>query len=154
MMTPEQRSDQDLFRIIPSDPDAVRLALKDICDDLTARAVHGDLCSRVELVLAEVLNNIVEHANCDQPGAPITLHLVVMPSPEQNEISFTIIDNGLPMPGLALPERGAPVLDASDPETLPEGGFGWGLIRELTATLSYQRLPSQNRLSFTIATKG
>jgi serine/threonine-protein kinase RsbW len=35
-------------------------------------------------------------------------------------------------------------------DDLPEGGFGWFLIRELTKDLQYVRHEDQNRLTFSI----
>ena len=33
---------------------------------------------------------------------------------------------------------------------LPEGGFGWGMIRDLTDDLSYRRDGARNELRFTV----
>ena len=35
-------------------------------------------------------------------------------------------------------------------EAWPEGGFGWGLIRDLASNLTYARHEGENHLSFTI----
>jgi serine/threonine-protein kinase RsbW len=51
------------------------------------------------------------------------------------------------MPGGKLPEGGLPEVAPPD---FPEGGFGWHLIRSLTADLTYARRAGQNRLSFLI----
>jgi serine/threonine-protein kinase RsbW len=51
------------------------------------------------------------------------------------------------MPNGKLPEGGLP--DVGPPD-FPEGGFGWHLIRSLTADLTYARSAGQNRLSFLI----
>ena len=37
---------------------------------------------------------------------------------------------------------------------LPEGGFGWGLIRALSSGLSYRRMSERNRLAFRIPLPG
>jgi serine/threonine-protein kinase RsbW len=51
------------------------------------------------------------------------------------------------MPGGELPQGCLP--EAAPPD-FPEGGFGWHLIRSLTADLTYARSAGQNRLSFLI----
>ena len=35
-------------------------------------------------------------------------------------------------------------------QALPEGGFGWALIRDMTRDLTYRRQGRMNRLSFVI----
>ena len=63
----------------------------------------------------------------------------------------TVSDTGAPMPGLCLPEgQFQPLKDLAD---LPEGGFGWFLIRSLTEGLAYQRSKGLNRLSFQLPAK-
>ena len=58
-------------------------------------------------------------------------------------------DSGLPMPGGELPA--GRLAEATDIQDLPEGGFGWFLIRSLTQDLAYQRVDGLNILSFCIA---
>jgi serine/threonine-protein kinase RsbW len=80
----------------------------------------------VELVLAEVLNNVAEHAYAGGSG-PVEVGL----APRPCGIACRIVDSGLAMPNGQLP-RGT--CHRSTPGDLPEGGFGWHLIRSLTAT--------------------
>lgn len=97
-----------------------------------------------EIVLAEVLNNIVEHAyggDCGQIQISVTR--------KAGFLEICIIDAGRPMPGLKLPKGElVPLFDGQDP---PEGGFGWFLIRTLTQDLQYQRVRDQNILQFRLA---
>lgn len=98
-----------------------------------------------ELVVAEVLNNIVEHAYEDRAGGEILLRLVFAPA----RLALEFTDFGLPMPNGTLP-FGAPVdLDVSE-QDLPEGGFGWFLIRTLAEDLDYHRDGDRNRLTLSI----
>lgn len=63
-------------------------------------------------------------------------------------IGCLLVDQGAPMPGGTLPEgsqAGRTGLALAD---LPEGGFGWHLIRSLTRDLAYTRVAGTNRLSF------
>jgi serine/threonine-protein kinase RsbW len=53
------------------------------------------------------------------------------------------------MPGGRLPEPRPAPLDVAL-EDLPEGGFGWNVIRDLTAGLAYRRVNGVNRLNFRV----
>ena len=149
-------TDCEMQMTFPSHPKAVRHALQQVlassvfaaprCVGPTQTALEDDLRGTAEIVLAEVLNNIVEHAYADQAG-DITLRLVR----HDGEVHCTVSDTGAPMPGLCLPEgRFQPLKDLAD---LPEGGFGWFLIRSLTEGLAYQRSKGRNRLSFQLPAK-
>jgi len=133
----------DLRLEIDSTPLAVRAALSQVLGHrlTTGLAPHrrGDL----ELVLAEVLNNIVEHAYAQGQGT-ILLELGARPGGLQCRVQ----DWGHAMPGGALP---AGQLAARLPDDLPEGGFGWHLIRCLTRDLSYARIGGSNVVTFSIS---
>lgn len=97
-----------------------------------------------EIVLAEVLNNIVEHAYRDASG-----RIEISIAHRAGFLNICVIDRGKPMPDLKLPSGELrPPLDAQD---LPEGGFGWPLIHSLTQDLHYQRVQGQNILQFRMA---
>lgn len=133
----------EILLVIASDPLAVRAALGQVFADPSVAGLRPDLRARVEIVLAEVLNNVVEHAYADGPGE-IILHLRCV----EGGVICRVHDFGRAMPGLALP-GGAGAADAGpDPANLPEGGFGWHLIRCLTEDLFYQRRDSRNELFF------
>ncbi|WP_421905181.1 ATP-binding protein [Mameliella sp.] len=101
--------------------------------------------SNWELVVAEVLNNIVEHAYKDRAGGDILLRLVFA----ADRLSVESTDFGLPMPS-GTPPSGAPA-DLDVPvEDLPEGGFGWFLIRSLSENLDYRHDGDSNRLRLSI----
>ena len=69
----------------------------------------------------------------------------------RNELLCLISDTGLPMPEGQLPAGVlAPLGDFAD---LPEGGFGWHLIRSLSKDLSYRREGGRNLLSFRLDTQ-
>ena len=93
-----------------------------------------------EIVLAEVLNNVVEHAYAQGSG-PILLTL----SLGDNVLHCQVEDEGTAMPA-GQPPDGCP----PDPSDLPEGGFGWHLIRTLCQKLRYERADGLNRLSFSL----
>jgi serine/threonine-protein kinase RsbW len=87
------------------------------------------------------LNNIVEHAYARHQGdIVVTLQL------SASELVCRIVDTGLPMPEGVLPAgKLKPMLADED---LPEGGFGWFLIRTLSRDLEYRRDGNNNLLSF------
>ena len=100
----------------------------------------------LELVLAEVLNNVVEHAYRDSGEGLIELAISV----HDGRINCTVVDQGEPMPGGALPPARRHSPKALALQDLPEGSFGWALIRDLTTGLEYRRNQGINRLSFRI----
>jgi len=131
---------------VASEALAVRLGLDRAGRALAAAGVSGDLALRVEIALAEALNNVAEHA---YGGASGTIRLGLGRCPVRGDILCTIEDRGRPMPGGVLPEGRPPALDAG-PEALPEGGFGWFLIRSLGRDIRYRRAGGVNRLRFRI----
>lgn len=119
-----------------------------------------------EIVLAEVLNNIVEHAysggislgNAESPfplpllGAPAVQMqsgadeaVCLILSPSATGLICLVEDRGARMHGMGPNASAAP-----DPADLPEGGYGWPLIRALCQDLDYERVGALNRLRFTL----
>ncbi|MDZ4394423.1 ATP-binding protein [Cypionkella sp.] len=131
---------------IPGHQTAVRDGLRALLDTLLLRSLPEDGRGTAEIVLAEALNNIVEHAYAHHDGEiEISLQL------RRNELLCKISDTGVPMPGGQLPAGVlAPHVDCAD---LPEGGFGWHLIRRLSKDLDYRREDGRNLLSFRLDTK-
>ena len=123
---------------------AVRQALCALFDRLMAGRMSADARDTAQIVLAEALNNIVEHAYAQAPGE-IELTIGV----SARGLSCRIMDAGRPLPGVGVPAGGlAPLRPGED---LPEGGFGWHLIRTLSEDLNYRREGERNFLSFRIA---
>jgi serine/threonine-protein kinase RsbW len=136
----ESGSAHCLQLVIPADTLAVRNALIRMCDALILRSLPEDERGTVEIVLAEVLNNIVEHAySADEGEIEITLRRA------PDGLLCQIVDHGARMPDERLPEGDLPPMSA---DNLPEGGFGWHLIRSLSQELVYSRGNGQNRLTF------
>ena len=137
-------STSDATRIvIPSDPMAVRQGLKALFQSLLLRQLDEADRGKAEIVLAEALNNIVEHAYADGAGE-IELTICV----NRQGLDCRIIDHGAPMPHQELPSG-----TLAAPEDLPEGGFGWHLIRTLSEDLRYARIAGQNQLTFRLNTE-
>ena len=133
------------FRSV-ADADDVRRILADVMRSIPG-ALPPDAIPVFELVLAEVLNNIVEHAFAGQPDGRIDIDITAAPS----GLTCCIRDNGRAMPGNVLPKGDLPDISV-EPGDMPEGGFGWHLIRSLTSDLTYRRTADGNALRFTVPT--
>jgi serine/threonine-protein kinase RsbW len=125
-----------------ANPDAVRRALRNAVARF-ARRLTREEAGTMELALAEVLNNVVEHAYSGQAAGDIALSVTW----RTDHLACLVEDRGRPMPGLCAPHVSAPSLDCAQSD-LPEGGFGWFLIRELTLDLTYRHEDGVNRLRF------
>ncbi|WP_425071816.1 ATP-binding protein [Sagittula sp. S175] len=128
--------------ILPSTPDAVTAALRDLRAHMTAVPALAHLDPSWEIVLAEVLNNIVEHAYANCPEGEIRFQITVAPTLLQAEFC----DCGRAMPNGAPPQPKPANLDVPS-EDLPEGGFGWSLIHALVSRLDYTRSDGHNHLA-------
>lgn len=100
---------------------------------------------RAELVLTEVLNNVVEHAMTKTGSGQISTKIDI----GTEALWCCVTDAGKPMPRGGIPS-GRAVGPEKAINDLPEGGFGWLLIRALTTDLRYHRSTSQNQLAFSI----
>jgi serine/threonine-protein kinase RsbW len=125
-----------------ADPHSVRGALRAAVARFR-RQITTEEAGTLELVLAEVMNNVVEHSYGDSGLGAITLSIVR----DSFGLSCSVSDDGSALPSACLNERSLPSIDC-DPENLPEGGFGWYLIRDLTRDLGYRRNGSCNLLAF------
>ncbi|WP_372884297.1 ATP-binding protein [Shimia sp.] len=139
-------SDPSCFKIRARGTQAgVRLALAHVVDRLASAGADRDFRGRAEIVLAEALNNVVEHALHGQA----CLWVEIRARKGDAGWHFLICDPGRPMPDGLLPQRRLPAVDAELAE-LPEGGFGWAMIRLLASAIEYSRRSGQNRLGFLI----
>lgn len=141
---PDIRAD-DLHMAFMATPATVRESLARLLSMPPLCHLPEDRRATAELVLAEVLNNVVEHAYADQSG-PVS----VMISQTPQGLRCAITDRGKAMPGGRLPDGNRPDPLGKALEDLPEGGFGWHLIHSLTADLRYARVDDGNQLQFTL----
>ncbi len=140
-------AENDLLRFEASaDHDDIRALLARVVARTAARIAPDD-AGALELALAEILNNVAEHGYaCRSPGQPpgrVRVDLCIA----DGVVLAVVEDSGQPLPrGLIdrdiFPEPGVAVTD------LPEGGFGWPLIRALTDDIAYVRAGAVNRVSF------
>ena len=143
-------------RVLRADALSVRRTLTEL------RRCLGGLCppdalGRLELVLAEALNNVVEHGvppalrreDRRDPETPAlrparAVHLLVRAY--RTRLTVLISDDGVLLPSDCLAPRNLPSCELE----LPEGGFGWFLIQDLVSELSYARAGGRNHLAFVI----
>ena len=126
---------------LDSSPLAVRGALDRLLTDTALTDLTEESRGTLWAVLAEVLNNIVEHAYAQGKGS---IRLTLWQ--QGPGLAVEVVDQGAPMPDLCLPEGHLAEIGAFD--DLPEGGFGWFLIRSMTNNLKYDRVGGENRLRF------
>lgn len=123
------------LRLIASDV-MIRAALIRLRQWSRRAGAAGEFIDRAELLLAEILNNIAEHAYCGTTGW-IELRCTLDPEGLQIDIR----DWGKPLPRFLLRPPEMAGLSRSDAplNTLPEGGFGWYLIHQLARQLHCHR---------------
>ena len=125
-----------------SGPLAAREIIEQLFHALSPYSLDPDDLGTIEIVVAEVVNNIVEHAYAPETlGAPIRLRATC----DEDGLHLTFMDEGRPMPGGEAPEVKQHDLDV-DLMDLPEGGFGWGLVRDMASDVEYARIGWENRL--------
>ena len=136
----------DLFALnVAATPAGVRHALLQTIGHLKNLGVAPAVLSDTELVLAEVLNNIVEHALVAKTDTSFSLQLWH----RGTQLEFMTQDSGKPMPNHMLPAAGMPNLNVKRAD-LPEGGFGWPIFLTLAQNICYRRAGRTNALRFDI----
>lgn len=140
---------QSLHIVLAANPDAVRDGLARIMALQPLAGLSVDDRDAAELVLAEVLNNVAEHAYSDTTGT-VAVTLRAVPA----GLDCLVVDQGVAMPDNQLPAGRLTAGPDTGVDDLPEGGFGWHLIRALTRNLSYVREGDCNRLRFTLPNGG
>lgn len=131
---------------VESSETAVRSVLAQLFQSLGPLELSVDDAGTIELVMAEALNNIVEHAYPESdPTGPIDLTC----NHAEGWLRFRIVDHGRAMPDEQLPDGASVNLDV-DFLDLPEGGFGWFLIKDMASDLCYERKDGKNTLTFNL----
>ena len=103
--------------------------------------VDSETADAMRLCLAEALNNIVEHAYDGANGKPIFADVKF----STDRLEVVLVDEGKPMPAGHAP-TGDYDPDLDDLDSLPEGGFGWMLIRSQMDEVDYDRREGCNVL--------
>lgn len=102
---------------------------------------------RFEIAAAEALTNIVRHAYAGAEGGEIVIELLER---ETGSVELVLHDRGQPAPAGTFERKALPSLDADDPDTLPEHGWGIGLLHQCADNICFTTDPDGNelRLSF------
>jgi len=129
--------------MVEATPLGVRAALAEMRARFGSPLPETGSLGMAETVLAEVLNNIVEHAYGPGATGPIELRM----QRASLRLKVDVRDYGKPMPGGILPGGGLPSTDPLEASP-PEGGFGWFLIRAFARDIGYEREDGRNRLTF------
>ena len=138
---------RDGFQLsVPATAGAVAGALEQVETRLGHMCIGPDMRGDGAIALGEVLNNVAEHACAGLAGARVTLRGGLT----GQELWVEICDPRRPFPGGCLP-AGQAVNLSLPVDALPEGGFGWFLIRSLTSGLEYRRQNGLNRLTLRFA---
>ena len=125
-----RRSDR---HIIPADAASVRVLLQRLEDGPALSGLSASERDCTLLVLAEAMNNVVEHGYAGGPG---WIGLSRGPGG-----TWRIVDSATPfmeMPSAPMPDQAA------------EGGFGWPLIRALSDEIRLARKRGLNVLTVRI----
>lgn len=148
--SPDQGNGPHLQVDLVADPLAVRRALMMLGTRMRERGVPQARIDDTQIVLAEVLNNIAEHAYDAHEIGRIHVDMWL----GTDHLSCLIRDRGNAMPSNRLPLALRPEIEDFKVQDLPEGGFGWLLIHEMTAILRYRRVDGENRLFMQIGVGG
>lgn len=140
-------------RILDANPFAVQQTLIDVRHRFQG-TVADDALARMELVMAEILNNIAQHGTgqgkepaADAPPRPVvTIHVSV--TRHAGGLACAITDDGAPLPPDCLSDPDHP--PSPEVAAMRAGGFGWVIIRDLTRSLFHFRERSRNVLCFNI----
>lgn len=119
-----------------------RDAITAIMAKLRALGLPHGRTGDVELALAEAVNNIIEHAYEGRGQGEVAIRFMLGP----DHLMIRIFDSGVPLPSGQVPPP-QPADLAGTRDSLPEGGFGWSLIHQLTNAIHYDREPDCNILS-------
>jgi len=110
-------------------------ALRGIGQELS---LSEEQLGQLELMMVEVVNNVIEHAYQMQHGNDVQVRVEYSPQ----EVHLVISDQGHAMPDALHTET----REMPNPEDLPEGGWGMGLIHLLADSIRYSRDAKGNHL--------
>jgi serine/threonine-protein kinase RsbW len=127
-----------------------------LLDFLKPEALDERVVNRIEVVFEEVISNIVRHGF--EPGSDQSIAVAAAVRP--GLIDLTVEDDGAPFNPLEAPEPDR----LTSLETAKLGGLGVALVRRLSVSVGYERLPADrargdrafrplNRLTVSVATQ-
>ncbi|MEE9426503.1 MAG: ATP-binding protein [Paracoccaceae bacterium] len=128
-----------------SDPLSAARVTEELIGTISNWCVTTGSLANIEIVVTEVINNIIEHAYLEDPDQPIEISAKA----GSESVQFDLIDCGKCMPESQIPNGRQMDLTGAVCD-LPEGGFGWHLIRSLAQNLNYTRDSGKNHLTFSV----
>lgn len=137
---PKTNQCQSFSSSIQNDQEHVVRLLDEVHQWMDNAQISKDKTIDIQIVLAEALNNVIEHGFSHDLTGNIDVRL----EQYQKNVTLIIVDNGKPY----LPPGAAsnPLIAATKTNDLPEGGFGWFLIQEITNSYDYVRRDQKNQL--------
>lgn len=131
-------SDKKTYNIqllIDSQLEYVRLiggAVRGIGNELS---LPVDQVGQLELMMVEAVNNVIEHAYEFKAGNGVQVRVECDPD---ESIKMIISDQGHSIPPEQISAQTAGETGFPEPESLPEGGWGLGLINMLADSFHYE----------------
>lgn len=110
------------------------IALRDFC---TGGGIDKNTSSEFELCLTEALNNVIKHAYKGDHTKKIDL----LYSLTDNELEIVVEDTGIARTNIKEPVLN---FDPDDINSLPEGGMGLYIIKNLMDSAEYSRVGDKN----------
>ncbi len=139
----DRTDDQDRLDLsFPATRDQASAGIASLSKGLAAQGLPAEKAGDVRIALAEAINNVVEHAYAGTAPANVQVNCRL----HRDRLDILVSDTGNPMPD-CHPPSGMPAQIGSVIQELPEGGFGWFLIRQLTSEIRYERRNGCNHLS-------
>ena len=132
----------------PASYEVVALMAKSISAMYLLSSLPEEDAGMIELAVAEIGNNVVEHAYQDQPGGQLEIRYQQLTT----GIEITLVDSGIPLPEEQMYKVKKPQLmdvDLDDPSTWLTSGRGLGIVDQVMDTQNYERLDKRNYFRMT-----
>lgn len=104
----------------------------------------------IELAVVEAVNNAIEHAYGSESGGSIEVVLEA----DRAGLRVEVRDEGIAIPLGVLEQAGPTRFDCADTNSLPEGGMGLHVIKQLMDEVHYQSYDGRNVLRLLRRTPG
>jgi serine/threonine-protein kinase RsbW len=114
---------------------------------LEQERVESECIGDVMLVLAEALNNVIEHAYGTETSGDIQIKGTL----RAQTLSLQIVDKGRPFDG--PPDEVILNTEVYELSEMPDGGFGWFLIKSLTEDIHFSRDGDKNKLTLVVGVR-
>lgn len=114
---------------------------------LEQERVETECIGDVMLVLAEALNNVIEHAYGTETSGDIQIKGIL----RAQTLSLQIVDKGRPFDG--PPDEVILNTEVYELSEMPDGGFGWFLIKSLTEDIHFSREGDKNKLTLVVGVR-